>query len=423
MHFVDRLFLLRHSSTEMAAALPSGNLLWTIMALPIGIASYVNTFVAQYHGAQEPRRIGPVVNQALRFAWWTVPGFILLIPLAGPLFAGLGHSDEFARLEARYFEVNCLGAGAAVLSAAYAGFYTGRGCPGTVMWIDLLACLLNVVGDWVLIFGVGGFPEWGIAGAAAATAASQWVKVLLYAILLRDPAARRDYALDIAGWDRPLFRSLLRFGVPNGIQMVLEGLAFTVFLIAIGRFGTIPAAATTLAISINIVAFVPMIGVGIAVSTLVGNYLGANRPELARRAAWSGLGLALAYNGVFALCYLFTPHLFLWLHSSVTSSSDFVAIRDLAVDLLRFVAAYCLFDAAQLTFCSAIKGAGDTRFVLITTFATSGGAVLVGQCGVWWFEGATLWWWTVLMGWIISLAIAYSARFYQGTWQQLRVID
>src|SRR5687767_13893610 len=69
MFFVDRLFLMWHSSTEMAATWPAGNLLWTIMALPLGIAAYVNTFVAQYHGAGQPKRISEVLRHGVGFGW------------------------------------------------------------------------------------------------------------------------------------------------------------------------------------------------------------------------------------------------------------------------------------------------------------------------------------------------------------------
>ncbi len=270
MHFVDRLLLLWHSSAEMAAALPAGNLLWAVMALPLGIASYVNTFVAQYHGAGQQRRIGTVVRHGLLFGWLVQPLFLLLIPLSSSWFEWMGHDQVLAGQESLYFQVNCLGVGAAVISAAYSSFYTGRGQTMTVMWIDAVASLLNALLDWLWIFGIAGFPEMGIGGAAAATAVSQWFKVIVYWWLLRRHEVRSTFGFDQRPWfDMDLLRRLLRFGTPNGFQMQLEGLAFTIFVIGIGQLGTLATAATTLAISINIVAFVPMVGVGIAVSTLV----------------------------------------------------------------------------------------------------------------------------------------------------------
>jgi MATE family multidrug resistance protein len=205
--------------------------------------------------------------------------------------------------------------------------------------------------------------------------------------------------------------------------MQLEGLAFTVFVIYIGRLGTMESAATTLAISINIVAFVPMVGLGIAVSTMVGQQLGANRPQLAARAVWSGLWIGLIYNLFFLVLYVAVPHAFLLAHQSGASGLEADAIRDLTVVLLRFVAAYCMFDAVQLTFCSAIKGAGDTRYVLLTTIATSGGAVGLIEWGMTHQGWGLFWCWTVLMLWVIALAAAYAARILHGGWTNVRVIE
>jgi MATE family multidrug resistance protein len=242
--------------------------------------------------------------------------------------------------------------------------------------------------------------------------------------LLRSSSSRSTFGFQSPLRLQPdLLRRLLRYGIPNGFQMMLEGLAFTIFVIAIGQLGTAATAATTLAISINIVAFVPMMGVGIAVTTLVGNYLGSDRPDLAARASRSGLALALAYNLVFAVLYLAVPHWFMRMHEFGAAADDFATIQSLAIVMLRFVAAYCLFDATQLIFCSAIKGAGDTRFVMITTLVTSTAAILLGKGGEWWLEGGILWWWSVLVVWIVALAAIYAARFWQGKWKQMRVIE
>jgi MATE family multidrug resistance protein len=263
----------------------------------------------------------------------------------------------------------------------------------------------------------------GIAGAAWSTVLAQWLKVVVYWWLLRSPELRANYGLDSGRrYDRNLFWRLQRYGGPNGLQMQLEGLAFTVFVIYIARLGTEATAATTLALSINIVAFVPMIGIGVAISTLLGQHLGANNPRLAARAVWSGLWLALGYNIVFGLLYLFAPQAFLIIHEAGMKPGEFTEIRSLTIILLKFVAAYCLFDAVQLTFCSAIKGAGDTRYVLLATFVTSTAAIAMTEWGMsrgW----GLMWCWTVLMLWVMSLAVAYSGRFIQGRWKEMRVIE
>src|SRR5688500_13286318 len=138
MHFVDRMFLLWHHPQDTAATLSSGTLLWSIMAMPLGIASYVNTFVSQYYGAGRKSRIGLVLFQGLAFGWVTVPIFIAIAPFSAPTFRLMGHDPTMVYLEATYLKINCWGVGAAVISAAYSSFYTGRGEMRIVMVIDIL---------------------------------------------------------------------------------------------------------------------------------------------------------------------------------------------------------------------------------------------------------------------------------------------
>ena len=138
---------------------------------------------------------------------------------------------------------------------------------------------------------------------------SIWLKVVIYAVHMVFQSDRKDFQFGIGRrWDGDLFRRILRFGVPNGLQFLLEGGAFTLVILFLGKLGSLVVGATTLAFSINIVAFVPMVGVGMAVTTMVGNQVGRGKPELARRATWNGLFIALVYSGIFAWAYFFKPH-------------------------------------------------------------------------------------------------------------------
>ena len=111
--------------------------------------------------------------------------------------------------------------------------------------------------------------------------------------------------------DGSLMRRLLRFGIPNGLQFLIEGGAITVFVLIVARISDLAAAATALAFSINMFAFVPVIGLSFAITALVGQQIGNGKPELAARATWTGLWLGLAYTMVFALIYVITPNFFL----------------------------------------------------------------------------------------------------------------
>ncbi|NUQ64502.1 MAG: MATE family efflux transporter [Pirellulales bacterium] len=424
MNFIDRMFLLWHSRESMAASLPAGMLHFTMICLPLGLASYANTFVAQYHGAGRPDRIGLAVWQGVWIGLVTTPLFLAAIPLAPALFLASGHTGSLLQQEVTYFQVLTFGAGAGVLCGALSSFFTGRGVTWVVMLVDSSGAAMNVLLDYAWIFGHWGLPAMGIEGAAWATVVSQWFRVFLYLVLIHTRSNRQTFRV-AAGRriDWPLLRRLVRFGGPNGLQLLVEVAAFTIFLLLVGRLGEGAMAATTLAFNINSVAFVPMLGLGLAVTTMVGQQLGSGRADLASRATWTSAWIAGVYTGVIGIFYVLTPDLLMIGHAAGTSPEQFIELRDITVVLLRFVAAYCLFDAMTIVFASAIKGAGDTRFILWNTIVVSPGPVLVTWAGVRWFGLGLVWCWIVVTAWICVLGVIYLGRFLQGRWREMRVIE
>ena len=424
MHFVDRMFLLWQSTEAMAAAMPAGLLHFTLLCFPLGVAMYGNTFVAQYVGAGRPERIGLAVWQGVRIGLFAIPLFLLTIPLAPAVFTLVGHAPDVVSLEVIYYQVLTFGAGGMLISAALATFFTGRGSTRTVMVVDCLAMLLNIVLDYAWIFGRWGFPALGIEGAAWATVVAQWSKVFMYWRLMMRPVHRERYQL-VAGrrFDGALMQRILRYGGPNGLQLLVEVAAFSLFILFVGRLGPEAMAATTLAFNVNSMAFIPMMGLGIAVTTIVGQQLGRNRAALAARATWTAFAMAVVYMGTMAALYVLVPGVFLMGHAAGASPEQFARIGHVTVVLLRFVAAYCLFDAALIIFASAIKGAGDTRFILLTNLAMAPLPIVASWLGIRYFGWGLIWCWMAITTWIWLLGSVFLGRFLQGRWRSMRVIE
>jgi len=424
MNFIDRMFLLRYSEEAMAAVLPAGMVHFAMVCFPLGVASYVNTFVAQYHGAGHPRRIGPAVWQGARVGLYCIPVFLAMIPLSPWIFRLAGHEAELASLESLFFQTALFGAGAEVIAASMAAFFTGRGVTWVVMVVDSSASALNIVLDYGWIFGHFGLPALGIEGAAWATVCSLWYRVIVYLGLMMLPRYRRRYhTWSGRRFNASLLRRLLRYGGPSGLQFLVEIGGFTLFLLVVGNLGKVAMAATTLAFNFNTLAFVPMLGLGIALSTLVGQQLGQNNPRLAARATWTSLCMALGYMGAMALVYVLFPDVLLMGHAAGTPPAEFAELRDTTVILLRFVAAYCLFDAMNVVFAGALKGAGDTRFILITSLLLTPAPVAAAWAGIHYLDYGLLWCWVVITLWVCVSGVIYCARFLQGRWRHIRVIE
>src|SRR5262245_16491921 len=163
--FVDTILLAWHDPLEMTASFPAVMWYW----LPFGFlqvaAGYTSTFVAQYTGAQRPHRVGPAVWQGIYFAFLTGLFFLIMAPLAPFLIALGGHSEQLQILETTYLQCLAFAAMPMLVMAAINGFFSGRGQTWTVLGIEAVGTAVNVGLALVLVFGRGGFPEMGIAGA------------------------------------------------------------------------------------------------------------------------------------------------------------------------------------------------------------------------------------------------------------------
>lgn len=424
MYFIDRMFLLWYDPNALAAALPAALLNFTILSFFWGISSYVNTFVAQYYGAKRPERIGLAVWQGVWVGLAAMPLFLLMIPLAPRIFATVGHDSAVQQLEVTYFSILAYGSAGMVVSAALAAFFTGRGRMWTVVAVDSAMALLNIVLDYLWIFGNFGFEPMGIAGAGWATVCGFWLRAGLYLMLMLRPSMQQAYAtLTGCRLERRLLTRLIRFGAPNGLQFLLEVGAFTGFLLIVGRLGSLELTATNLAFNVNGLAFMPIMGLGIAASTLVGQRLGQNRPDLAERSTWTTFWLGALYIGTIALVYVSVPQLVLFAYGRNADPEEFRQISAVTAILMRFLAAFALFDAMNVVFCSAIKGAGDTRFVLWAMIATSPLLVLPTWLGIEYFGMGLYFSWYAVTFWVCVLGAIFLYRFLQGHWREMRVIE
>ena len=427
MNFIDRMFLAWYDRQAMAATLPAGMMQWLLMCFPLGVCMYANTFVAQYHGAGRNDRIGLAIGQALKIVLFVSPLMLLAAPLAPWFFRWINHEPSLASQESLYFQAMSIGTIAQLLTHTQQTFFIGQGRTRVVMVVDVIGATLNVLLDWPLIFGVKslGIAAGGIEGAAWATVIALWVKVLIFAWLLARPQFRHEYGLQsLWNYDHAMMKRLLYYGCPSGFQFFVDVVGFTSFILLMGSLpDPMAMEATTMAFNINAVAFVPMFGVGMAISTIVGQQQGAGRPDLGARATWTGAQIALVYTGFFGLLYFFTPDLFIFGFAAGDATGDFVALRLLVIVLLRFVAAYCLFDALNIIFANALKGAGDTQFVVLAALAVAVPAVFVGWYGLTYLDWGLIACWWVITAWIMALGMLYFLRFLQGRWRTMRVIE
>jgi MATE family multidrug resistance protein len=422
--FVDTILLSWHDPREMAASFPAVMWYWLLFGLLQVTAGYVSTFVAQYTGAGRRERVGPAVWQGIHFAALSGLLFLFMVPAAPHLIALGGHTPALQALETTYLRCLCVAALPMLLMAAVNGFFSGRGQTWVVLGTEAAGTAVNVALALVLIFGRAGFAELGIAGAGWATVAGSWTSALLALGLLLRTRYRGEFHT-LSGWrpERELFGRLLKYGGPAGMQVFLDILVFHLFVQLVGRLGEAATGATTLTVRLNMVAFLPVMGLGQAVSILVGQRLGADRPDLAERSVYTGLKWTFGYMSAVAAVYLLIPGVLVGAFQGDRDPDRFAAVATIVPSLLACVAVYSLADSVNITFSFALRGAGDTWFVSLLTFALAWPLMVVPTFVVVRAGGSVYLAWVFATAYIIAMAFCFSLRFRAGKWKGMRVIE
>ena len=419
MQFVDRAYLAHSSMNALEAVLPAGMLMWIFAGFFQSVVGYSSVLVGQYYGAGMRGKCRETYHVAMAFAVAFGILSVPLVPFGNWILTLTASSERLLADEKSYFSVLMLGAFAVYVQMAAASYFTGQGRTRIVFWVNLIGNVLNVALDPVLIFGWFGCPRLGIAGAAYATVFSMVVQcVVLVAAVWRAP----DATTRIDPSDRSIVFTLLRFGVPSGLYTILNTLSFTVFVFVTGGVGSLELAVSNACFTVNYLLFAPMEGFSIGASTLVAQAIGRGDPEGAVRDARRTLALGVGFVALLSLAVLAFAHPILDLFASKAGASS-AAFHTLGVTLLLLMAAWQLFDAADVILSGALKGVGDTKFVM--------GWML--------FCGFVLWLplvflvrhvhntmpalWSTMVVYVLVICIGSFVRWHRGAWRKIRVVS
>ncbi|OEU67674.1 MAG: MATE family efflux transporter [Desulfovibrio sp. S3730MH75] len=426
MQITDRVFLGRYSVEAIAAALPAGILAFLFISFFMGVASYINVFIAQYTGAARPDKVATSLWQGIYFslAAWIV--LIILGLLVAPLLVMGGHPPEVTVLEIQYFRILMFGAGLPVLDTALSSFYSGRGLTRTVMIVNMVGALVNIPLDYALINGVWIFPEMGIQGAGIATVMAGCVIIALYIPLIFNSKNEKKYGIISNFQFAPqLFRRFIKYGLSNGVQFFLDIFAVTFFVYMVGRLGTTILAASNIALSIDGISFFPAYGISVGVSTLVGQAIGQGRPDYAKRATVCAFHITCAWMLFMGLIYVTIPDTLInMFRPHDISDVQFTEVLEHGRIFLMFMVAYIFFDGLALVYSGALKGAGDVVWVMkLVGFLCVTLMVIPCYLGVEVWKLGPNFLWAIFTAYVVALSFAFYLRFKGGKWQDMKVIE
>ncbi|MDR3071395.1 MAG: MATE family efflux transporter [Endomicrobium sp.] len=423
--FIDRVFLARYSQGAYAACIPAGALFLSIQCLFSCTVAYVDIFVAQYYGKKEYRSIGPAVWQSVYLAGIAALIILVVSFFTEQIFINIGHSGVIVVEEIKYFKMLCYGAFPAIAYSALFAFYSGRGNSKVVLFIDVLGAITNIVLDYCLIFGNWGFPEKGITGAALATGISFFVMCLGYVFLIISRKNNNIYNTRCFKPNFVFMKKLLRYGFPNGLVYFFEIAQFGIFMLIIARIGVSELIAGNILCTMYNLIYTPCLGFCMATSIMVGIYLGKNKASIAQISVKSSIHVVYTYMIVTVLVLNLFPNLF----ASVFLGSAQVAmtneVRHIFMNLLKIATLFFMIDPMYVVFSSAIRGAGDTAFVMkklmfsmiFLTIAPAYLTVIVFKLSNIYIV------WTACNFSTVFLACSCYFRYRSNKWKNMRVIE
>ena len=417
MQLIDALALSHHSSQAVAAMGPSSMAVVLFQGILWGASGYTGTFVAHHHGAGHPQGVRRAAWLGIHAAW--ISGLVALIaawPLA-QLFHLAGHERTVRADEMAYFGICLAGSIFPVFNAALAGWLSGTGRTAAVTAITMVSFAVNAFLAWALVLGHAGLPRWGIAGAALATVAAQAAASLLYAFLFARAGGFGEATARC--FDRTAFFHFLRLALPMGLRIAGEVVAWTMFLIFLGRLGTAELAASSIAFRINGMAFFPAMGLGQAAGILAGQARGAGRDEQVPAIGWQSLAVCEVWMLAMAAGFLAGGRPLLELFAG--TGPDTESIVACGIVILRFVAFYCLFDAANVMIGSVLAAVGDTSWIAWAFFGFSA-VFLAFLALIDHLRPGLALEWSLATLFVFATAVAWSVRFHRGAWRNIQVL-
>ena len=424
MQFADRAFLAGYSMTAFEAALPASTLSWVFVGFFQAIVAYSGVFVAHYHGANDRRMCFVSFKAGTAIAAVSGALILALVPAADWILGKTAPYGELLALEREYCDI-CLAGGFFVCAQmAASSYFTGRGQTRLVFWVNLLGNAINIALDPFLIFGWCSLPRLGVAGAAYATVAStalQWA-VLVFAVF-------REGGEKVAGTVRrppkrefaALVWRMLRFGVPAGAYNVLSMLSFTVFVFVTELVGDLEFATSNAVFTVNYLLYAPMEGFAIGAQTLVGQARGRGDDKEAALAARRTVVLAALVALVLSIAAIAACPLVLsaFAPSDAALKQPFMA---LGFKLFMLMGCWLVMDAVDTVLCGALKGAGDTKFVMWWMSFCAFGVWLPLVCAAAALCNTMPVLWSTMVVYVVVICFGSAARWRKGKWRTIAVV-
>ena len=364
VHLVDNMMVGHVGTTELAAASFANNVFMIGMYFGMGITYGLTPLIGKAFSKGKFNEVAVLLKNGI--FTHIAAAFVLTAVMFGTYFILplLGQPPEVLNLAKPYFLLLCLSYLPFMLFFSMKQFFEGIGNTKMAMQITLSANVVNVIVNYVLIFGKFGFPEMGLVGAGIGTLVSRLFMAFLFVLYIYKIPKFKKYFVEarkqVFSMDK--IKSILKIGIPIGFQIIVELLAFGIGAIMMGWLGEIPLAAHQVAIGLAAFTYMVSLGVSQANTIRVSHQMGVKNYKALKMAAFASTHLVLVFmllmGVVFVIARNYLPLMF---------TLD-TAVIDIAAGLLIIAAIFQVFDGLQVIMLSTLRGMADVKLPMFIAF-------------------------------------------------------
>lgn len=417
---IDTAMVGRLRNAEVAlAAMGLGVLAtWTLTAFFSSLATGTHILVARRQGQRKYTEAGIVLNNSLVLAFILGVVFGLLgYYFSYEIISFFSSDDLVARAGGEYMKYRSLGLPFFLLAVSYRGFFYGIGHTKVFMFSAILSYIFNIIFNYFLIFGKGGFPAMGVAGAGLAASIGMLIGFVFFVLVTFLHSYRKKYRYyEVVALGFRYIDPIVRVSLPVSLQNILILFGFLLFVAITGIIGTVEQAATQVVITALFLSFMPCFGLGIAAQTLVGNALGNEQVDEAQRYGFETAKIAVIFTLLLGLIFVFAPELVL---KVITLNESVITM---ATPILQLAGVAQIIYGAGIILAYALQAAGATLYVMYVEVITHWIIFLPLA----WFLGVQMELgifgaWLALPVYIVFYTFLTWYRFQSGTWKKMKL--
>ena len=413
--FVDNAMVGQLGTSELAAISLGNSFVFLAMAFGIGFSTAITPLIAESDAKKNKSNTKSILSNGILVCIFLGAVLTIIVLIAKPIIYYMGQSEEVVNLAYPYITLVAISLFPLIIFQSFKQFSDGLSFTKIAMISTVIANLINVVINYILIYGKFGFPKLELVGAGIGTLISRVIMVLIIIYLIKSNPKINQYLDNLFSlkYSSIITKKIINLGYPSALQMMFEVGFFISGIWVCGIIGINYQAANQIALNLSSLTFMVALGLSVAATIRIGNQKGLNDYKNLKRIAISIFLITILIELIFALIFIIFSDLLPWLYLENNNNFDVLETVSLASKLLIIVALFQIFDGIQIVAQGALRGIQDVKIPSMICFLSYiiFGVPIMIYLGLYTDLKATGVWIGFLIGLMIA-SILLSIRFF-----------